>query len=134
MTTPCPVAFTPVALDAMDQHQGTVVVFCDGKGALSDAATAADKLTGGQLSRVTEAKGFKPGPAKVSVLNFPNGMAAQRLILASLGKDPDRDSARRAGGAIAAAPSPTTVCFRNSPASSGPTTSSSARSPSPGSG
>ena len=103
MTTPCPVAFTPIALDAMDQHQGTVVVFCDGKGALSDAATAADKLTDGQLSRVTEAKGFKPGPAKVSVLNFPNGMAAQRLILASLGKDPDRDSARRAGGAIAAA-------------------------------
>ena len=39
-------------------------------------------------------------------------MAAEKVLLASLGEDPDREAARRAGGAIAAAlaKGPVTIC------------------------
>lgn len=113
MTTPCPVDFTAEDLDKLDQLAGTVVVFCDGDGALPGAAAAKiDTITGGQLSRVTGEDDFKPDPKKVATLNYPNGMAAQRLLLATLGTKPDREAARLAGGGIAAAlaDGPATIC------------------------
>ena len=103
MTTPCPVEFVAEDLDALASLTGTVVVFCDGEGALTPAAARIDQLTGGQLSRVTDDDDFTPGPKKITTLNYPTGLAAQRLILASLGAEPDREAARRAGGGIAAA-------------------------------
>ncbi len=103
MTTPCPVDFAAENLEKLSALPGTVVVFCDGKAALSAAAARADALTGGQLSRVTGQDDFKPAVRKVQVLNYPNGMAADRLVLATMGEEPDRDAARRAGGAIAGA-------------------------------
>ncbi len=103
MTTPTAVSFAEEDLQALASAEGTVVVFADGAKALSPAGQHVDGLTGGALSRALAAADYKPRARKVRVLAFPSGMAADRVIIATLGDEPDRDAARRAGGAIAAA-------------------------------
>ena len=103
MTTPLPVSFVAEDLDSHTSSTGTLVVFTDTKGGLTPAAEHLDGLTGGALTRATGADGYKPSPGKTTTLNYASGVSADRLILASLGEDPDRDAARRAGGAIAKA-------------------------------
>ncbi|HET7409536.1 MAG TPA: M17 family peptidase N-terminal domain-containing protein, partial [Paracoccaceae bacterium] len=104
MTTSSPsVDFAEETLDSLASREGTVVVFADAGKALSPAGSHVDGLTGGALTRALGAADWKPRPRKVRTLAFPSGMAAERVIVATLGEDPDRDAARRAGGAIAAA-------------------------------
>jgi len=103
MTTPCPVEFVAEETDALAGVTGTLTVFCDGEGKLLGAAGTVDAAAGGALARATAAMGFKASPRKVKTLAYPSGLAAETLILASLGKEPDREAARQAGGAVAAA-------------------------------
>ncbi|MEM6663741.1 MAG: leucyl aminopeptidase [Pseudomonadota bacterium] len=103
MTTPLPVSFVAEDLDSLTSSTGTLVVFTDTNGGLTPAAQHLDGLTGGALTRATGADGYKSSPGKTTTLNYASGVSADRLILASLGEDPDRDAARRAGGAIAKA-------------------------------
>jgi len=102
MTIPCPVDFVAEETGDLASIPGTLAVFCDGDGDLSGAAGPVDEATGGTLGRVTGADGFTASARKVKVLAYPSGLAADRLLLASLGADPDRAAARRVGGAIAA--------------------------------
>ena len=114
MTTPVSVDFVDEDHAALTGAEGTVVVFVDAAKALSPAAGHVDGLTGGALRRAVEAPGWKPRPRKATTIGYPSGMAAERVVLATLGDEPDREAARRAGGAIAAAlgKGKVTICTR----------------------
>ncbi len=103
MTTPVSVDFVEEDQDALAAAEGTVVVFVDGDRKLSPSAAHLDGLTGGTLRRAVDAADYKPRPRKVATIAYPAGVAAERIVLATLGDEPDREAARRAGGAIAAA-------------------------------
>jgi leucyl aminopeptidase len=102
MTTPVAVNFVEEDHAALAGAAGTVVVFVDGARALAPAAQHVDGLIGGALRRAVEAADWKARPRKPVILNYPAGMAAERVVLATLGDEPDREAARQAGGAIAA--------------------------------
>ena len=103
MTTPCQVEFVEESSAELADVTGIVVVFADGDGSLNGAAAEIDRLTGGALSRATNEEGYKAAPRKPSRFAFPAGMAADAVILASLGNDPDRNAARQCGGTVASA-------------------------------
>ena len=115
MTTPPTVDFILEDADALASAEGTVVVFDNGGSTLSPAGQHIDGLTGGALSRSLSAPDYKPRARRVRVLGFPSGMSAERVIIATLGQEPDREAARRAGGAIATAlaKGPVTLCTAN---------------------
>jgi leucyl aminopeptidase len=103
MTVPASIDFIEDDLEQLGGCEGTLVVFVGGDKAPTPAMSKVDDLTGGSLGRITGADDFEPRPKKVRTLSYPAGLAAERVILASLGPDPDREAARRCGGAIAAA-------------------------------
>ncbi|MEO1492106.1 MAG: leucyl aminopeptidase [Pseudomonadota bacterium] len=112
MTTPAPVDFIETDLDALVARPGTVVVFVGGDGTLGPAAAHLDGPMGGAMGRMVGAEDYKPKARTAHMFSYPAGLAAERVVLASLGEDPDRDAARRAGGAIGAAlaQGPVTLC------------------------
>ena len=112
MTTPVALEFLDEDVESLASATGTVVVFVGADNALSSAGDHIDGLTGGALRRVIGSEGFKASARKNHGIIWPAGMAAEKVLLASLGEDPDREAARRAGGAIAAAlaKGPVTIC------------------------
>jgi leucyl aminopeptidase len=88
---------------ALATIEGTLVAFADGEGGLGPAAAAIDAASGGALGRAVADPDFKVKPGTVRTLRFPSGMAAKSVVLACLGKAPDRAAARKTGGAIAKA-------------------------------
>ena len=112
MTTPVAVDFVKEDNATLAAAEGTVVVFVNDENALSAAGDHVDGLTGGALRRVIGSDGFKPSAKKNHSIIWPAGMAAEKVLLASLGEQPTRDAARRCGGAIAAAlaKGPVTIC------------------------
>jgi leucyl aminopeptidase len=103
MTTPAPIDFQPEKSSDLATVEGTLVVFADGEGKLGSAAAAVDAISGGALGRAVADPDFKAKPGTVHSLRFPSGMAAKTVVLACLGKAPDRAAARKTGGAIAKA-------------------------------
>jgi leucyl aminopeptidase len=114
MTTPVPVDFVEEDHEALARAEGTVVVFVDADKKLSPAAAHVDRLTGGALGRAIGAPDYRARARKVATIGYPAGMAAERIVLATLGEEPDREAARQAGGAIAAAlgKGRATICTR----------------------
>ena len=103
MTTPVAVDFIEESNVSLSDAEGTVVVFVGSDNALSTAGDHVDGLTGGALRRVIGSDAFKASAKKNHSIIWPAGMAAEKVLLASLGDKPDREAARRAGGAIASA-------------------------------
>jgi len=103
MTDPAPIRFHKEEGCDLAKEKDNLVVFVDGAGKLTSGAKAVDELTGGALSRAVGEADFKPKPGTTRRFNYPSGMAARAVILATLGKDPDRAAARETGGAIAKA-------------------------------
>ena len=103
MTEPAPIKFHKQEGRDLAKEKGTLVVFVDGEGRLSPGAGTVDGLTGGALSRAVKDPDFKPKAGAVRVLRYPGGVAAGAVVLACLGKEPDRAAARKTGGAIARA-------------------------------
>ncbi len=103
MTEPAPIRFHKEEGRDLAKEKGTIVVFADGAGKLTGGAKAVDKLTGGALSRAVRDDDFKAKAGTVRLLRYPGGLEAGAVILACLGKDPDRAAARQTGGAIAGA-------------------------------
>ncbi|MEM7498087.1 MAG: leucyl aminopeptidase [Pseudomonadota bacterium] len=100
-----------IAFDAEDgvdlaALEGTVVVFAAADKMLAPAATTADRLCGGALSRAVGDAAFKGKAGVVTMVNWPAGMAARRLVLACAGEDADGAALRRVGGAVAKALAP----------------------------
>jgi leucyl aminopeptidase len=106
------VDFTEESHAALADAEGTLVVFVDGAKVLSPAAAHVDRIAGGALGRAIAAEDFKPRARKATTLAYPVGLVADRIVLATLGDEPGREAARRAGGAIAAAvgKGPITIC------------------------
>ena len=103
MTSPAPIVFQPEKSRNLAAIKGILVVFADGEGKLGPAAAAVDAASGGALGRTVADPDFKAKPGAVRILRFPSGMAAKAVVLACLGKAPDRAAARKTGGAIAKA-------------------------------
>ncbi len=100
MTDPAPIRFHKQDGRDLAKEKGSLVVFADGAGKLTAGAAAVDKLTGGVVARAVKDPDFKAKAGTVRVLHYPGGVAAQAVILACLGKAPDRDAARKTGGAL----------------------------------
>ncbi|MEM9735141.1 MAG: M17 family peptidase N-terminal domain-containing protein, partial [Pseudomonadota bacterium] len=100
-TSLTPVHFTAEA--DLATLEGTLVVFASGGGDLIGNGKAADDLTGGSLSRALADPGFKAKAGSVVAIGYPAGMAAKKVLVASLGDEPDRGAARKTGSAIAKA-------------------------------
>ncbi|MEM1298316.1 MAG: leucyl aminopeptidase [Pseudomonadota bacterium] len=102
MTTPLSVSFVETDLDALAAAEGTVVVFAGGDG-LTEPAARVNGLAGGALARAVEGDDGKGKGGKAKKFAYPSGLAAKALVLATMGEEPDRETARKTGGAIAAA-------------------------------
>ena len=103
MTTPAPIDFQSEKTRDLATVEGTLVVFADGDGKLGSAAAAIDAASGGALGRAVADQEFKTKAGTVRGLRYPSGLAAKSVLLACLGKAPDRAAARKTGGAIAKA-------------------------------
>ena len=103
MTEPAPIRFHQQEGRDLAMEKGGLVVFADGAGRLTPGAEAVDELVGGALTRAVRDPDFKAKAGTVRVLRYPGGVAAQTVLLACLGKEPDRAAARKTGGAIAKA-------------------------------
>jgi len=112
MTTPVHVDFVEGSAADLKDRPGTVVVFDDGDKGLTDAAKTLDQAMGGALGRLVGQKGYRSGPKRLTVFPCPSGVAAEKVLLASLGADADREDARIAGGTIGGAlpDGPVTIC------------------------
>ncbi|MEM8793360.1 MAG: leucyl aminopeptidase [Pseudomonadota bacterium] len=102
MTTPLtPIQFGATSDSDLTKIDGVIVVFLDADGALGPAATVVDEASGGALSRALAEPDFKSKPGIAGRFEYPSGLAARKVVLASLGAEPDRAAARKTGAAIA---------------------------------
>ena len=99
MTRPAEISFTTPDAAPMAEAEGAVAVFTLADGALSGAAQAADKLTGGAVSRLTGGKAYKGKAGDSAIIAVPSGMKADKLIVVGLGEKPNARDARKAGAA-----------------------------------
>ena len=98
MTHPAEIAFVAIDEITLADVSGSVAVFTLADGTLSAGAEMADKLTGGAVSRIAGAKGYKTG--NVVKLPAPGGMAADAVYVAALGAEADEATARKTGAAL----------------------------------
>src|SRR4051812_30256161 len=80
-----------------------VVVGVHEDGPLEGAAAEADRLSGGAIARLREAKEIAGKPLEVTTILAPAGLKAGQLVVVGLGKKEklDRGLAARAAGAAA---------------------------------
>ncbi|MEM9100263.1 MAG: leucyl aminopeptidase [Pseudomonadota bacterium] len=100
-TAPTPTHFAAASDTDLTTEDGVIVVFLDGEGALGPTASTLDAACGGALGRALAAPDFKAKPGVVGRFDYPTGLMARKLVLASLGDKPDRATARKTGAAIA---------------------------------
>ena len=101
MTTPAAIEFQPARGAELTAIEGNLVVFASHDGTLGPAAAEIDGAMGGALSRAAGDEDFKGAAGTVRSFAYPAGLAAKRVILASIGADPGREAARKTGGAVA---------------------------------
>ena len=108
MTHPVPIHFRPVDLDALPRLTGRIVAFADGTTGLSPGLRKLDRLTRGAILRFLESEAFGRLKAGESVdLAWPAGLLAEAVQIVRLPKRADVSQARKAGGAIGRALTPT---------------------------
>ncbi|MEC9432708.1 MAG: leucyl aminopeptidase [Pseudomonadota bacterium] len=103
MTAPIDIEFTAAEDADLTAATGVVVALCAGPDALGAGAEAADAAMSGGLARAVAGTEWKGKAGDVLRIPAPAGMAADLLLLVSLGDAGDAASARKAGGALAAA-------------------------------
>ncbi|MEM7668894.1 MAG: M17 family peptidase N-terminal domain-containing protein, partial [Pseudomonadota bacterium] len=102
MTTPLiEVHFESEAEASWSEVEGTLVVFLTDAGDLSAAAKAVDDLSMGALSRAMGSPDFEAKAGILGRFDFPAGLAASRVILASVGDQPKRAAMRKVGASLA---------------------------------
>ncbi|WGV16770.1 leucyl aminopeptidase [Fuscovulum ytuae] len=112
MTHPVPIHFRPVDLDQLPHLPGRIAVLADTAKSLSAGLRRLDRLTKGAILRFLNSEAFgrlKPGEAVE--LAWPAGLLAEAVQIIRLPRRADVAQARKAGGAIgrALSPSGTTV-------------------------
>ena len=103
MSAPIEIEFETEEEGALAAAGGTVVVLALGPDALTPAAKAADAAMGGGLTRAVAAAEWAGKAGDLIRFPAPAGLAADALLLVSLGAEPSVEDARKAGGAVAAA-------------------------------
>jgi len=101
MTSPAPLEFTALDIDAIAGFEGRVTAFVTPDGKLDQAARRVNRLTRGAVERFADSKvfkGLKEGESRD--LAFPAGMAADAVQIVKLERRPDAAVARKAGVAI----------------------------------
>lgn len=107
MSQPVSIQFQATDLDAIAQAKGRVVIFVDAAKSLSPAGRKLDRLMRGALARFVGSDAFaalKPGEAQD--LGWPAGMEAEAVQVICLDKRATIADARKAGGAIGRALTP----------------------------
>jgi leucyl aminopeptidase len=82
--------------------EGALVVGALEGGALTPAAAAADKATGGALTRAKSSSRFTGKPGQFLEILAPSGMKASRILLAGLGAKFDDRAAESLGASVVA--------------------------------
>ncbi|RVT84087.1 leucyl aminopeptidase [Rhodobacteraceae bacterium CCMM004] len=113
MTRPADVSIVETDLAALTEAGGTVAVFIDPEGKLDPAGKRVNRAMRGALERFAASDAFsRLDDGGAATLNWPGGLAAQRLLAVRLDRRPTADAAREAGvaiGAAAAAGQPLTI-------------------------
>ncbi|MEM9342664.1 MAG: leucyl aminopeptidase [Pseudomonadota bacterium] len=101
MTSPAPVEFVDLDLDAIATHEGRVVAIVTPDGVIDPAARRVNRLTKGAVQRFAESKVFKGmKEGETRDLAFPTGMAADAVQVLKLDRRADEATTRKAGVAI----------------------------------
>ncbi|MEE2524781.1 leucyl aminopeptidase [Hyphobacterium sp. HN65] len=80
---------------------GSIAVAAFEKAALSDAAKAADKASGGAISRAIKGSRFKGGAGETLVLSAPSGIDGDRVVVFGVGKKKtDGNTMEQAGAGL----------------------------------
>lgn len=107
MTHPIAIRFTDTDLAGLPSLPGRVALLIDAgakKPLKGGAAKAADKATGGALTRALAAPAWdKLAEGEALVISYPAGMAAEALALVKLGADAAQEACRKAGACLAKA-------------------------------
>ena len=101
MTNAPSLSFTEIDLDAIQNHDGRVVVFVTPSGKLDQTARRVNRLTRGALERFAESKAFaKLDEGEARDLAWPTGLQAEAVQVVKLDRRPEAALARKAGIAI----------------------------------
>ncbi len=104
MTRTPHIDFIPTAPDALASAKGRIALFLGADGPADDLGRSLDALTGGALARLAATPRWaKAKQGEVVEIAVPAGLAAEAVLAVRLDRDADAGTARRAGGAIAAA-------------------------------
>ncbi len=104
MTRTPHIDFIPTAPDALASAKGRIALFLGADGPADELGRSLDALTGGALARLAATPRWaKAKQGEVVEIAVPAGLAAEAVLAVRLDRDADAGTARRAGGAIAAA-------------------------------
>ncbi|SER48344.1 leucyl aminopeptidase [Tranquillimonas rosea] len=104
MTTPAPLTFAALDLDAVAAAEGIVAVFLDEDGKLDQGARRVNRLTRGALERFAASEAFgKLAAGEARTLAYPTGLAAEAVVVVKLNRRPGVAAARKAGVEVAKA-------------------------------
>ncbi|GGL89947.1 putative cytosol aminopeptidase [Pseudooceanicola nanhaiensis] len=101
MTEPVSISFHATDIEAIASAEGTVAVIIGEAGKLDTAARRVNRLTKGALARLVESEGWsgkKPGEG--AVIDWPVGLAAEKLVVLHLPRAATLSEARKAGGLL----------------------------------
>ena len=97
MTAPIEISFEAEADGVLAAAPGTAVVLALGPETLTPAAAAANEAMGGGLARAIAAAEWKGKPGDLIRFPAPAGLAADALLLVSLGAEPAAEDAEPGG-------------------------------------
>ncbi|MBB5514928.1 leucyl aminopeptidase [Rubricella aquisinus] len=104
MTDPVQISFHEPDLDAIATTPGQIAVILGPDGSMDRLARRVNRLTRGALVRLSESEGWeKMAIGSTKTLAFPQGVAAESVIVLKLEKRSDALVARKAGAALAKA-------------------------------
>ncbi|WP_380051835.1 leucyl aminopeptidase [Falsihalocynthiibacter sp. SS001] len=102
MTTPIPLFFDEVNLDAIATQTGRIVVFLEPNGRFDRSSRRINRLTKGALGRFVASEAFEEmNEGSGMDLAYPAGMAASAVQVIRLPRSPSVEAARKAGATIA---------------------------------
>lgn len=102
MSRPLKIDFAKTELEGLGARRGTIAVLIAPDGKPDRAARKLSRVTRKALDRLTESDRFTALAAGEAIaVDFPTGIAAERVVVAKLAADSDAQTARVAGAAIA---------------------------------
>jgi leucyl aminopeptidase len=104
MTDPVQISFHEPDLEAIATAPGQIAVILGPDGSMDRLARRVNRLTRGALVRLAESDGWeKMAMGTTKTLSFPQGLAAESVVVLKLEKRGDVLAARKAGAALAKA-------------------------------